>query len=49
MQANYPHRLTKKVFEENVGLVMQDLWMLLFTAIFFSLGFSYIMVCRKLR
>jgi hypothetical protein len=31
------------------GLSMQDFWMVLFTAIFFTAGFSYVAACRKLR
>jgi len=28
---------------------MQDLWMLLFTAVFFALAFLYVKACQKLR
>jgi hypothetical protein len=31
------------------GGTMQDLWMSLFTAVFFALAFSYVHACRKLR
>jgi len=29
--------------------MMQDLWMLVFTAIFFCVGFGYVAACGKLR
>jgi len=28
---------------------MQDLWMLLFTVVFFALAFLYVKACQKLR
>jgi hypothetical protein len=29
--------------------MMQDIWMLLFTALFFGLAFAYVQACHKLR
>jgi hypothetical protein len=32
-----------------LGQAMQDLWMVLFTVIFFGLAFGYVHACQKLR
>lgn len=32
-----------------IGSGMQDFWMLLFTAVFFTLAFLYVRACEKLR
>jgi hypothetical protein len=34
---------------ENERRIMQDLLMLLFTAVFFALAFLYVKACQKLR